>query len=100
MSVCLCLRLGAPGVACFIETVACVHASTYSHVQFSVCATDVLKNPRYTMAFSDREYIPADSSSDDALSDGSLGNDEDDDDVSSATSARSDQGTSAGPARK
>ena len=38
------------------------------------------------MAFSDREYIPADSSSDDALSDGSFGNDADDDDRSSDTS--------------
>lgn len=51
-----------------------------------MCSTDVLKNPRYTMAFSDREYIPADSSSDDALSDGSFGNDADDDDRSSDTS--------------
>jgi hypothetical protein len=32
---------------------------------------DVLKNPRYKMAFSDREYIPADDSSDeDGLSEG------------------------------
>jgi hypothetical protein len=65
-------------------------------------AADVLKNPRYLMAFSDREYIPAGSSSDDNLSDGSFGNDIDDD-QGSATSVASDQSLSrseAGPANK
>ena len=78
---------------------ACEHV--FTSAIGCLCSTDVLKNPRYTMAFSDREYIPADSSSDDALSDGSFGNDADDDDRSSATSVASDQGSGAAkPARK
>jgi hypothetical protein len=69
-----------------------VHASTYTHTHCRTHA-DVLENPRYMMAFSDREYIRADSSSDDNLSDGSFGNDIDDD-QGSATSVASDQSLS------
>lgn len=51
---------------------------------------DVLKNPRYAAAYSDREYIPADDSESDNLSEGSFGNDIDDDDGKSvATSDKS-----------